>query len=122
MIDSYEGKCIAEQYIHVNGIILRGVGDTREEARLALKQEKKKYQVAMMRGLSHIYLKPKVDKEGNEITIRSPAMVPYKKASGLIDLKMDFNRRIPVMTRRQDIFVNVYQKEKENGQPDKKDS
>jgi len=121
-IDSYAGKCVVEKRINANGIILRGVGDTPEEARFALKQEKKKYQQAMASSLSHLYLKPKLDKNGNRVSVRSPGMIPYKLSDGSIGLRMDQNNRVLVLTRKQDVFVGVYKQEKKDGRSNKKDS
>jgi hypothetical protein len=96
-----------------NGIVLRGVGETREEAKKALKEEKKRYEHAMRSGLMHLYFKKSLDEYGNHKKVRSPGLHPYKKQNGRVGLRLEPNHMADVWTPKQSVFENVYGK-KEN--------
>lgn len=91
-----------------NGIVLRGVGETKEQSNIALREEKRRYHSAMQQGLAHLYFKPARDSEGRDKKIRSSGLFPYKKPNGRYELRMNQNHMVPVLTPKLSVFINTY--------------
>lgn len=85
-----DGQYVATKYMRGTGASLKGVGDTKEEARLELKSELAKYREAIQMG---VYFQPTGEK------VKSPGLVSMETQLGMIVLRQDDRREVSVVAR-----------------------
>ena len=85
-----DGKYVVTRFMNQTGTLLTGVGNTKEEARLVLKNEVKKYHEGMQLGIYLIVTGEKV---------MSPGNVMMRTDSGSVRLEYDERREVPVLAR-----------------------
>lgn len=85
-----DGKYVATRYMNGTGTQLKGVGETKEEARQVLKNQLKKYREGLMQGIGLVETGEKV---------HSPGCSFLRNPSGTVSLTFDPDREMPVMAR-----------------------
>lgn len=87
-----QGRYVVSKFMDKTNTDLVGIGDTREDAKIKLKEEIKRYREGLKNALPTV-LKPTGEH------FRSPGMEVQKLPDGTLTLKMNHNRRIPVKAR-----------------------